>query len=95
MTLTDQQISKIVSASVLAFVAEAALSEFEADLLGSVAARFLDFGEFAFITGAEWAVIDAAIGAMSAAYRPSHTIFVELSPQSGIARCRAAPGVST
>ena len=64
MALTTDQTMKLLSAGVLLGRAGDVLSDFEADLVMTVSARFVELKGEANVTDAEWLVIDAAIDAM-------------------------------
>lgn len=71
--ITHYQLRTLTHAGVLLKLADAALSDFEAQLVAEVRARWLLLGRQATVTAAEWAVIETAIEAMTAwmAGRPS------------------------
>lgn len=62
--LTTEQSKKLLSAGVLLGRAGDVLSDFEADLVVTVSARFVERKGETVVTAAEWLVLDAAIDAM-------------------------------
>lgn len=64
--LSNAETFRLALAGVLLKIAGAALSPFEAQLVGEVRARWLDQGRATVVTPAEWQVIDDALTAMKA-----------------------------
>lgn len=65
--LTNDQVFTLARAGVLLKLAADVLSDFEAQLVAEVLARWLDHGRLAVVSANEWRVIDGAVEAMTQA----------------------------
>lgn len=88
--LTDEQVQTIARAAVLAARQGELLSDFEAELIRDVCARFLEFGRATVITPAEWMPFSEATSAMWAAERRNADLAMMMDRAAFLARTRAA-----
>lgn len=88
--LTDEQVQTIARAAVLAPLQGALLSDFEAQLIRDIGARFLVHGRCTVITPAEWIPFSDAVAAMWAAERRNADLDAMLARAAFLQRTRAA-----